>query len=80
VVAVNVDAKRADADKFLAHTPAQFTIAYDPQGLSAKRLAIKTMPTSMLVSPEGLVLLVHTGFRTEEAGQLEAKILGAMVR
>ena len=80
VVAVNVDAKRADADRFLAHTPAQFTIAYDPQGLSAKTLAIKTMPTSMLVSPEGLVLFVHSGFRTEEAGQLEARILGAMSR
>ena len=78
VVAVNVDAKRADADKFLAHTPAQFTVAYDPQGASAKTLAIKTMPTSMLVSPEGKVLLVHSGFRTEETGQLEAKILGAM--
>jgi cytochrome c biogenesis protein CcmG/thiol:disulfide interchange protein DsbE len=78
VVAVNVDAKRADADRFLAHTPAQFTVAYDPQGASAKTLAIKTMPTSMLVSPEGKVLLVHSGFRTEEAGQLEAKILGAM--
>jgi thiol-disulfide isomerase/thioredoxin len=78
VVAVNVDAKRADADKFLAHTPAQFTIAYDPQGLSAKILAIKTMPTSMLVSPEGQVLFVHSGFRTEEAGQLEARILSAL--
>jgi len=80
VVAVNVDAKRADADRFLAHTPAQFTIAYDPQGLSAKTLAIKTMPTSMLVSPEGEVLFVHSGFKTEEAGQLEARILGAMSR
>jgi hypothetical protein len=30
------------------------------------------------VSPEGKVLLVHAGFRTEETGQLEAKILGAM--
>ena len=78
VVAVNVDAKRSDADKFLVHTPAQFSVAYDPQGLSAKTLAIKTMPTSMLVSPEGKVLLVHSGFRTEEAGQLEAKILAAM--
>jgi cytochrome c biogenesis protein CcmG/thiol:disulfide interchange protein DsbE len=78
VVAVNVDAKRADADRFLTHTPAQFTVAYDPQGASAKTLAIKTMPTSMLVSPEGKVLLVHAGFRTEETGQLEAKILGAM--
>lgn len=78
VVAVNVDAKRADADKFLTHTPAQFTIAFDPLGESAKKLAIKTMPTSMLVSPEGRVLFVHSGFRTEETGQLEAKIAAAM--
>lgn len=78
VVAVNVDAKRSDADKFLTHTPAQFTVAFDPQGESAKKLAIKTMPTSMLVSPEGKVLLVHSGFRSEDAGQLEVKILTAM--
>ena len=78
VVAVNVDAKRADADKFLSHTPAQFTIAYDPQGESAKKLVIKTMPTSMLVSPEGRVLFVHSGFRAEETLQLEARILAAM--
>jgi cytochrome c biogenesis protein CcmG/thiol:disulfide interchange protein DsbE len=78
VVAVNVDAKRADADKFLSHTPAQFTIAYDPQGESAKKLAIKTMPTSMLVSPEGRVLFVHSGFRAEETLQLEARISAAM--
>jgi hypothetical protein len=32
----------------------------------------------MLVSPEGMVLFVHSGFRAEETGQLEAKILGAM--
>ena len=78
VVAVNVDAKRADADKFLTHTPAQFTVAYDPQGESAKKLAIKTMPTSLLVSPDGTVLFVHSGFRTEEAGQLEGRILSMM--
>ena len=78
VVAVNVDAKRADADKFLLHTPAQFTIAYDPQGESAKKLAIKTMPTSMLVSPEGRVLFVHSGFRAEETLQLEARISAAL--
>ena len=78
VVAVNVDAKRADADKFLTHTPAQFTVAYDPQGDSAKKLAIKTMPTSMLISPEGKVLFVHSGFRTDEGASLEEKIASAM--
>lgn len=79
VVAVNVDAKRADADKFLTHTPAQFTVAYDPQGDSAKKLAIKTMPTSMLVNPDGKILFVHSGFRTEEMGPLETKIAAAML-
>jgi thiol-disulfide isomerase/thioredoxin len=78
VIAVNVDAKRADADMFLTHTPAQFTVAYDPQGESAKKLVIKTMPTSMLISPEGKVLLVHSGFRTEEGASLEEKILAAL--
>jgi cytochrome c biogenesis protein CcmG/thiol:disulfide interchange protein DsbE len=78
VVAVNVDAKRSDADKFLTHTPAQFTVAFDPQGESAKKLAIKTMPTSLLVSPDGTVLFVHLGFRTEEAVQLEGRILSMM--
>jgi thiol-disulfide isomerase/thioredoxin len=78
VVAVNVDAKRSDADKFLTHTPAQFTVAFDPQGESAKKLAIKTMPTSLLVSPDGTVLFVHSGFRTEEAVQLEERILSMM--
>jgi thiol-disulfide isomerase/thioredoxin len=79
VVAVNVDAKRADADKFLTHTPAQFTVAYDPQGDSAKKLAIKTMPTSMLVNPDGKILFVHSGFRTEEMEPLETKIAAAML-
>ena len=32
VVAVNVDARRPDADRFRAETPARFTIAFDPKG------------------------------------------------
>lgn len=78
VVAVNVDTKRSDADKFLTHTPASFTIFYDPQGETAKKLAIKTMPTSMLINPEGRVIFVHSGFRTEESAQIEAKIVEAL--
>lgn len=74
VVAINVDAKRADADKFLLHTPAKFTLAFDERGESAKRLAIKTMPTSILVNPEGRVVWVHSGFRSEDAAMLEERI------
>lgn len=78
VVAINVDAKRADADKFLLHTPAQFTLAFDERGESAKRLAIKTMPTSILVNPEGRVVWVHSGFRPEDASMLDGRIASAL--
>ena len=47
VVAVNVDASRADAERFLAHTPAGFVVAWDPTGSTAKQYAIKGMPSSV---------------------------------
>jgi cytochrome c biogenesis protein CcmG/thiol:disulfide interchange protein DsbE len=37
ILAINLDAKREDADKFLAEVPAQFTLAFDAKGDSAKR-------------------------------------------
>jgi thiol-disulfide isomerase/thioredoxin len=79
VVAINVDAKRTEADKFLAHTPAQFAVSFDAHGESAKVLAIKTMPTSVLVHPDGRVLWVHSGFRKEDGPELEARIAKALV-
>ena len=44
IVAVNLDAKRDDADKFLAEVPARFTVAFDAKGESAKRFDVKGMP------------------------------------
>lgn len=79
VVAINVDAKRTDADQFLVHTPAQFAVSFDARGESAKRLAIKAMPTSVLVNPEGRVMWVHTGFRQEDGPELEARIAKALM-
>lgn len=78
VIAMNVDARRADADKFLARNPASFPMAFDARGDSAKKLGIKTMPTSMLISPEGKVLWVHQGFRTEDEPQLQASLAKAL--
>lgn len=74
VIGMNVDAKRADADRFLARNPASFSLAFDVRGDSAKRLNIKTMPTSMLINPEGKVVLVHQGFRTEDEVPLQASM------
>ena len=78
VIAVNVDARRADADRFLLKTPATFQIGYDPTGDSARRYAVKAMPTSLLIDRNGRVSYVHAGFRDEDRADLEAKINDAL--
>ena len=78
VVAINVDQKRADADRFLAQVPAQFTVAYDPQGNTPKTYAIKGMPSSMLIDRQGRVILVHAVFRDEDREMLEDGIRAAL--
>ncbi|WP_280155304.1 TlpA disulfide reductase family protein [Piscinibacter sp. XHJ-5] len=78
VVGINLDRKREDADRFLAERPAAFAIAFDAGGESARRYGVKGMPTSVLVSPEGRVLFVHSGFRPEQQQALEARIAAAL--
>lgn len=78
VVAVNVDAKADDAQKFLAEVPAQFTIAFDSQGATPRQYAIKGMPTSVLIGPDGKVLATHSGFRAEDRAELEQRITQAL--
>lgn len=80
VVGVNVDQRHPDAERFLAQVPAKFTIAYDPQGAVPKLYAIKSMPSSILIDPQGRVLSVHAGFRDEERDELEGKLRAALPR
>ena len=78
IVAINLDAKRADADAFLAQLPARFGLAFDAAGASAKRFGVKGMPTSVLIGRNGEVLMVHQGFRDDERQALEAKLAAAL--
>ena len=74
IVAINVDAKQADAERFLATTPAKFTVAFDAKGQTPKQFDVKAMPTSYLIDGEGKVLLIHAGFRDSDRAALEAAI------
>ena len=74
IVAVNVDKKRDDADRFLAQTPGRFTIVYDPSGASPAAWAVKGMPSSYLVDRSGRVALVEQGFRDEQKAGVENRI------
>lgn len=78
IVGINLDAKRTDADQFLSQLPAQFALAFDAKGESAKRFGVKGMPTSVLIGKDGKVLLVHQGFREEDRRELEEKLAAAL--
>lgn len=78
IVGVNVDAKSDDARQFLTATPARFAIAFDPQGATPRSYGIKGMPSSVLIGPDGKVLLEHFGFRDADRAELESKIQSAL--
>lgn len=78
ILAVNVDAKRADAAQFLVRNPASFAVVYDREGAFAKAMDVSTMPTSMLLDAQGKVLLVHRGFAAKDREALEAAIAAAL--
>jgi thiol-disulfide isomerase/thioredoxin len=78
IVAINLDRKGADAQRFLAQNPARFEIAFDPAADSAKRLDIQAMPTSLLLARDGSVLFTHRGFRPEDKPALEQQLRRAL--
>lgn len=78
VVAINVDQKAEDAQAFLRKTPAHFDLAFDPTGQTPKAYAIKAMPTSVLIGPDGKVLSVHSGFKDNDRSALEQNIRQAL--
>ncbi|GAB4217976.1 MAG: TlpA disulfide reductase family protein [Rhodoferax sp.] len=78
VVAINLDQRSADAQAFLKENPAQFTVAFDASGKTPKTYAIKGMPSSVLIGPDGKVLSQHTGFKAEQRAELEAQIQKAL--
>lgn len=74
VVGINVDQKSDDAKTFLKNNPAAFEVAFDPSGKAPRSYAVKGMPTSVLIGPDGRVLMVHRGFRGDERPELERQI------
>lgn len=79
IIAVNVDAKTADATAFLTKVPATFTVAFDPKGETPKRYKLKAMPSSYLIGRDGKVVAVHQGFKAEDTADLEKRIAQALM-
>jgi len=71
IVAVNLDKDRELAEKFLKKIPADFTIAFDPEGDIADKYNVQGMPSSYIIDRKGRVIKTHLGFRTEDVDELE---------
>src|SRR5258708_11865837 len=74
IVAINVDKKRADADKFLAQFPAGFPVVFDEAGASPAAFGVKGMPSSYLIDARGNVVLVERGFFDQHRAELEDRV------
>ena len=70
VLAVGVDEDPRDARVFLARHPVNFAVAFDPAGMCARRVGLEGMPSFYLIDAEGIVRVVHHGFRAGEAQEL----------
>jgi thiol-disulfide isomerase/thioredoxin len=74
VVAVNVDAKRGDAERFLRDYPAKFAVVYDASGATPRAYDVKAMPSSYLVDRNGKIARIEHGFLDEKRDALEQEI------
>jgi cytochrome c biogenesis protein CcmG/thiol:disulfide interchange protein DsbE len=74
VVAINVDAKRDDAARFLRQYPADFTVVYDSAGNTPAAYEVKAMPSSYLVDPAGRIAWMEHGFLDEHRALVEERI------
>jgi len=74
IVAVNLDKDKSDVRKFLEKYPADFSVAYDPDGEVAVKYQVKVMPSSYLIDRNGEIQLSHGGFREKDKPKLESAI------
>ena len=74
VVAVNLDRRRSDADRFLATKQTDIEVRFDPGGLIAEQFGVKGMPTSLIIDRHGVVRFTHVGFRAIDEPVYESQL------
>ena len=74
IVAINVDKKRADAERFLQTNSARFTVLFDPEGSAPLAYDVVGMPSSYLIDRRGVIVDVEAGFLDERKPAREQAI------
>src|SRR5918992_3006236 len=74
VLAINLDEKLEDAQRFLAKHPARFILAADRSGQCPRDFGVRGMPSSYLVDRQGIIRHVHLGFRPGDTKKLRVLV------
>ena len=74
VVAVNMDQRPADAQRFLARHHVSFPIALGSNEACAKQFAVGAMPSTFFVDRSGKIRAAHSGFRPGEAPAIRSLV------
>jgi len=74
VIAINVDDPIEDGLDFLLDTPLDYLIAADTDNEILNEFGVTGMPTSFLIDKQGVVRMVHMGFRENDIEIIEAAI------
>ncbi len=78
VLAINVDERPKDRDKYLVKHPLELTILDDSEQVTVASYQVQKMPTSVLVDREGTIAAVHYGFTDEQYEELETQVAGLL--
>lgn len=78
IVAVNVDANRAEAESFLKQRPASFDVVFDQRGELPAQFDVMGMPTAYLYSAKGELMATHIGFRKSDISEWRKTVDAAM--
>ena len=78
VIAVNLDNDFSDAEAFLQHYPAEFSVHYDHDRQLVRQYAVEAMPSSFLISRDGTIAERHLGFKIARTDEYEAAIVTAL--
>jgi len=74
IIAIGLDRKAEQAQRFLQTAQPGFIVAHDADGDVATAYRLRAMPTSFLIDREGRIVSTHIGFRPEDRQQLETRI------
>jgi thiol-disulfide isomerase/thioredoxin len=80
IIAVSVDEKRENMERFLSETKVSFTTLRDAQQKLVAAVDVPTMPTSYLIDRSGTVRFVHVGFQSGQTPKDYAKEIEQLLK